>query len=130
MNEYVIYHANNFGTAGDGFTKVAVVSADSLGEAYRLTNNVEENWVDNYQVSVNSKLPKAYEGLRSTSSGDVIFDSGEGKFYFLVPIGYKNSGQTVVLDDFNIKGFLDYYSNGELFEEQGFYEEMNKREAV
>ena len=42
MNEYVIYHADNFGTAGDGFTKVAVVSANSLGEAYRLTNNVEE----------------------------------------------------------------------------------------
>ena len=126
MNEYVIYHANNFGTAGDGFTKVAVVSADSLGEAYRLSNNVEESWVDNYQV----KLSKASEGLRSTSSGDVIFNSEEGKFYFLVPIGYKNSGQTVVLDDFNIKGFLDYHSEGELFEEQGFYEEMIKREAV
>ena len=69
-------------------------------------------------------------GLRSTSSGDVIFNSDEGKFYFLVPMGYKNSGQTVVLDDFNIKGFLDYHSEGELFEEQGFYEEMIKREAV
>ena len=126
MNEYVIYHANNFGTAGDGFTKVAVVSADSLSEAYRLSNNVEENWIYNHQV----KLSKASEGLRSTSSGDVIFNSEEGKFYFLVPIGYKNSGQTVVLDDFNIKGFLDYHSEGELFEEQGFYEEMNKREAV
>ena len=126
MNEYVIYHANNFGTAGDGFTKVAVVSADSLSEAYRLSNNVEENWIYNHQV----KLSKASEGLRSTSSGDVIFNSDEGKFYFLVPIGYKNSGQTVVLDDFNIKGFLDYHSEGELFEEQGFYEEMIKREAV
>lgn len=126
MNDYVIYHANNFGTAGDGFTKVAVVSADSLSEAYRLSNNVEENWIYNHQV----KLSKASEGLRSTSSGDVIFNSEEGKFYFLVPIGYKNSGQTVVLDDFNIKGFLDYHSEGELFEEQGFYEEMNKREAV
>ena len=126
MNDYVIYHANNFGTAGDGFTKVAVVSADSLSEAYRLSNNVEENWIYNHQV----KLSKASEGLRSTSSGDVIFNSDEGKFYFLVPIGYKNSGQTVVLDDFNIKGFLDYHSEGELFEEQGFYEEMNKREAV
>ena len=126
MNDYVIYHANNFGTAGDGFTKVAVVSADSLSEAYRLSNNVEENWIYNHQV----KLSKASEGLRSTSSGDVIFNSDEGKFYFLVPIGYKNSGQTVVLDDFNIKGFLDYHSEGELFEEQGFYEEMIKREAV
>ena len=126
MNDYVIYHANNFGTAGDGFTKVAVVSADSLSEAYRLSNNVEENWIYNHQV----KLSKASEGLRSTSSGDVIFNSEEGKFYFLVPIGYKNSGQTVVLDDFNIKGFLDYHSEGELFEEQGFYEEMIKREAV
>lgn len=130
MNDYVIYHANNFGTAGDGFTKVAVVSADSLSEAYRLSNNVEESWVDNSQVTVNSKLPKANEGLRSTSSGDVIFDSDEGKFYFLVPMGYENDGQTVPLDNFNIEGFLDYYSNGELFEEDGFYEERLKKEAV
>ena len=130
MNEYVIYHANNFGTAGDGFTKVAVVSADSLSEAYRLSNNVEESWVDNHQVTVNSELPKASEGLRSTSSGDVIFDSDEGKFYFLVPMGYENDGQTVPVDNFNIEGFLDYYSNGELFEEDGFYEERLKNEAV
>tara|TARA_R100000329_G_scaffold117324_1_gene96558 strand:- start:943 stop:1335 length:393 start_codon:yes stop_codon:yes gene_type:complete len=130
MNDYVIYHADNFGTSGDGFTKVAVVSANSLSEAYRLTNNVEESWVDNHQVTVSDKAPYNVNGLRSTSSGDVIFNSDEGKFYFLVPMGYKNSGQTVVLDDFNIKGFLDYYSEGELFEEQGFYEEMNKREAV
>ena len=126
MNEYVIYHANNFGTAGDGFTKVAVVSADSLGEAYRLSNNVEESWIYNHQV----KLSKASEGLRSTSSGDVIFDSDEGKFYFLVPMGYENDGQTVVLDDFNIKGFLDYHSEGEPFEEDGFYEERLKKEVV
>ena len=55
MNDYVIYHANNFGTAADGFTKVAVVSANSLGEAFRLTNNVEESWVDNYQVTVSDE---------------------------------------------------------------------------
>lgn len=131
MNDYVIYHANNLGTAADGFTKVAVVSAHSLGEAFRLSNNIEESWVDNCDVfSVNDELLYSVNGLRSTSSGDVIFNSDEGKFYFLVPMGYKNSGQTVVLDDFNIKGFLDYYSEGELFEEQGFYEEMIKREAV
>jgi len=130
MNEYVIYHANNFGTANDGFTKVAVVSADSLGEAYRLSNNVEESWVDNYQVSVSDKAPYSVNGLRSTSSGDVIFDSDEGKFYFLVPMGYENDGQTVPVDNFNIEGFLDYYSNGELFKEDGFYEERLKKEAV
>ena len=116
MNDYVIYHANNLGTAADGFTKVAVVSANSLGEAFRLSNNIEESWVDNCNVfSVNDELLYSVNGLRSTSSGDVIFDSNEGKFYFLVPMGYENDGETVPVDNFNIKGFLDFYSNGVLF---------------
>ena len=130
MNDYVIYHANNLGTAADGFTKVAVVSANSLGEAFRLSNNVEESWVDNYQVSVNEELPYHVNGLRSTSSGDVIFDSNMGEFYFLVPMGYENDGETVPVDNFNIKGFLDFYSNGVLFKEDGFYEERLKREVL
>lgn len=131
MNDYVIYHANNLGTAADGFTKVAVVSAHSLGEAFRLSNNIEESWVDNCDVfSVNDELLYSVNGLRSTSSGDVIFDSNEGKFYFLVPMGYENDGDTVPVDDFNIKGFLDFYSNGVLFKEDGFYEERLKREVL
>lgn len=131
MNDYVIYHANNLGTAADGFTKVAVVSAHSLGEAFRLSNNIEESWVDNCDVfSVNDELLYSVNGLRSTSSGDVIFDSNEGKFYFLVPMGYENDGDTVPVDDFNIKGFLDFYSNGVLFKEDGFYEERLKKEVL
>ena len=131
MNDYVIYHANNLGTAADGFTKVAVVSAHSLGEAFRLSNNIEESWVDNCDVfSVNDELLYSVNGLRSTSSGDVIFDYNEGKFYFLVPMGYENDGDTVPVDDFNIKGFLDFYSNGVLFKEDGFYEERLKREVL
>ena len=131
MNDYVIYHANNLGTAADGFTKVAVVSAHSLGEAFRLSNNIEESWVDNCNVfSVNDELLFNVNGLRSTSSGDVIFDSNEGKFYFLVPMGYENDGDTVPVDDFNIKGFLDFYSNGVLFKEDGFYEERLKKEVL
>ena len=131
MNDYVIYHANNLGTAADGFTKVAVVSAHSLGEAFRLSNNIEQSWVDNCDVfSVNDELLYSVNGLRSTSSGDVIFDSNEGKFYFLVPMGYENDGDTVQVDDFNIKGFLDFYSNGVLFKEDGFYEERLKKEVL
>tara|TARA_R100001082_G_scaffold108099_1_gene82889 strand:- start:3545 stop:3940 length:396 start_codon:yes stop_codon:yes gene_type:complete len=131
MNDYVIYHANNLGTAADGFTKVAVVSAHSLGEAFRLSNNIEESWVDNCDVfSVNDELLFSVNGLRSTSSGDVIFDSNEGKFYFLVPMGYENDGDTIPVDDFNIKGFLDFYSNGVLFKEDGFYEERLKKEVL
>jgi hypothetical protein len=131
MNDYVIYHANNLGTAADGFTKVAVVSAHSLGEAFRLSNNIEQSWVDNCDVfSVNDELLYSVNGLRSTSSGDVIFDSNEGKFYFLVPMGYENDGDTVPVDDFNIKGFLDFYSNGVLFKEDGFYEERLKKEVL
>ena len=131
MNDYVIYHANNLGTAADGFTKVAVLSAHSLGEAFRLSNNIEESWVDNCDVfSVNDELLYSVNGLRSTSSGDVIFDSNEGKFYFLVPMGYENDGDTVPVDNFNIKGFLDFYSNGVLFKEDGFYEERLKKEVL
>ena len=95
MNDYIIYHANNFSTAGDGFTEVAVVSAYNMSDAYRLSNNIESSWIENPEVLLQCELPKGQDGLRSTSSGDVIFDPTDEKFYFLVPMGYENSGDTI-----------------------------------
>ena len=119
MKDYIVYHANEFGTAGAGFTEVAVVSADSLSQAYQLTNNIEESWVENYQVKISEQ--EFSNGLRSTSSGDVIFDPETEEYFFLVPMGYQNSGDTVVLDKFDIDGFTEFTSNGEEFDDKGYY---------
>ena len=119
MKDYIVYHANKFGTAGAGFTEVAVVSADSLSQAYQLTNNIEESWVENYQVKISEQ--EFSKGLRSTSSGDVIFDPETEEYFFLVPMGYQNSGATVVLDKFDIDGFTEFTSKGEKFDDRNYY---------
>ena len=129
MNDYIIYHANNFSTAGDGFTEVAVVSAYNMSNAFRLSNNIESSWIENPEVLLQCELPEGQDGLRSTSSGDVIFDPTDEKFYFLVPMGYENSGDTVPVDNFNLDGFLDFESNGVLYKEDGFYNERCKEVA-
>ena len=77
MNDYIIYHANNFSTAGDGFTEVAVVSAYNMSDAYRLSNNIESSWIENPEVLLQCELPKGQDGLRSTSSGDVTTSSSD-----------------------------------------------------
>lgn len=119
MKDYIVYHANEFGTAGAGFTEVAVVSADSLSQAYQLTNNIEESWVENYQVKISEQ--EFSKGLRSTSSGDVIFDPETEEYFFLVPMGYQNCGDTVALDQFDIDGFTEFTSKGEKFDDRNYY---------
>jgi len=127
-----VFQANEFGDNTMGYTKVADVNVDTIVEAFRLTNNINGSWSrgpefeyegnkivnDDYdpRVKITTDLPinkKTNEvmGLRSTSSGDVIYDGN--KHWFLVPIGagrtgpvYKTHGETVAIDNFNIFGFI------------------------
>ena len=119
MKDYIVYHANKFGTAGAGFTEVAVVAAENLSQAFQLTNNIDQSWVQNVQVQISEQ--EFAEGLRSTSSGDVIFNPETEKYFFLVPMGYQTKGDTVVLDKFDIDGFASFTSKGEEFDDGGYY---------
>ena len=127
-----VFHANEFSDNTKGYTKVAEVDVNTINEAYELTNNIDGSWSrgpefeyagdkivnDDYdpRIKVTADLPingKTGEvmGLRSTSSGDVIYDGN--KYWFLVPIGpmdedriYKTHGDTVAIDNFDINGFI------------------------
>ena len=127
-----VFHAKEFGDNTKGYTKVAEVNVDTINEAFRLTNNIDGSWSrgpefeyegnkivnDDYdpRIKVTTDLPinkKTNEvmGLRSTSSGDVIYDGN--KYWFLVPLGagrtgpvYKTHGETVAIDNFDIDGFI------------------------
>jgi len=118
-----VYHAKDmFESPASGFEKVAVVNVDNLNDAFRLTNNIEGSWsmgpeievdgemvvnedYDN-RVEVKKELHINYHGdgrtlgLRSTSSGDVLFDGIS--HYFLVPFTPYN---TEKIDNFSLEGF-------------------------
>jgi len=136
-----IYHANEFSNNQKGYTKVATVNVDNIRDAYELTQNLEGSWSkpatylwdgveqvneqydDRVEVHVELKTDDAGNawGLRSTSSGDVLFDGED--YYFLVPIAcgrngkfYDNTGgDTVKIYNFDISGFRydDRLSNSE-----------------
>ena len=127
-----VFHANKFGDNTKGYTKVAEIDVDTINEAYALTNNVNGSWSrgpeleydgkkfnnDDYDLRIKlttdlitNKRTGQVMGLRSTSSGDVIYDGS--KYWFLVPMGagrtgpiYKTHGDTVAIDNFDINGFI------------------------
>jgi hypothetical protein len=129
-----VFHANEFSDNTKGYTKVAEVDVDTINEAFELTNNIDGSWSRGPEFEfdgdkivngdydprikvttdlVISKRTGEPMGLRSTSSGDVIFDGNKNKYWFLVPLGpmdegtlYKTHGQTVVIDNFDINGFI------------------------
>ncbi len=125
-----IYHANEFSNNQKGYTKVATVNVDNIHEAFRLTQNLQGSW-SMPETFEDGEINKDYDsrivlqeeletdedgntwGLRSTSSGDVLFDGED--YWFLVPLHcgrdgkfYDNTyGQTVKIYNFDISGF-DY----------------------
>jgi hypothetical protein len=129
-----VFQTNEFSDNTKGYTKVAEVDVDTINEAFELTNNIDGSWSRGPEFEfdgdkivngdydprikvttdlVISKRTGEPMGLRSTSSGDVIFDGNKNKYWFLVPLGpmdegtlYKTHGQTVVIDNFDINGFI------------------------
>ena len=125
-----IYHANEFSNNQKGYTKVATVNVDNIHEAFRLTQNLQGSW-SMPETFEDGEINKDYDsrivlqeeletdedgntwGLRSTSSGDVLFDGED--YWFFVPLHcgrdgkfYDNTyGQTVKIYNFDISGF-DY----------------------
>tara|TARA_Y100000401_G_scaffold49326_1_gene38376 strand:+ start:524 stop:985 length:462 start_codon:yes stop_codon:yes gene_type:complete len=130
-----VFHANEFGDNTKGYTKVAEVNADRISDAFYYTQNlnggswsrgpefefdgkkiVNDDFHPEVKVTTDLAISKRTGepmGLRSTSSGDVIYDGNKNKYWFLVPLGpmdddilYKTHGQTVVIDNFDIDGFI------------------------
>jgi hypothetical protein len=88
MKTYTVYHCTNEESLirlwtsratmpttikREGYTQVATVTAESLDEAYRLTNSIDEPWQHN--PSVTPARPDTPE--RSTSIGDVIVEHSQ-----------------------------------------------------
>ena len=90
-----VFQANEFGNNTKGYTKVAEVDVETINEAFRLTQNIEGSWSrekvfqydgveiinEDYDPRIKvtadlivSKRTGQVMGLRSTSSGDVLFD--------------------------------------------------------
>jgi hypothetical protein len=124
-----VYHTTEFMNNEKPYTKVASINTVSFQHAYRLTNNVDEAWVDNQDVKLECELPEGHNSLRSTSSGDVmILDEGSDDelVFFLVPMGngprgnksYENSGDTEEIDNFDINGFM-YNGNHKIYAKDG-----------
>jgi len=61
--------------------KVADVKAESLEAAFCLTNNIENNWTANEEVTA------VREQIRSTSMGDVMVSNGIT--YIVADCGFK-----------------------------------------
>lgn len=136
-----IYHANQFSDNEKGYTKVATVNVDNIIDAFRLTQNLDGSW-SMPETFEDGEINKDYDsrivlwqeletdedgnawGLRSTSSGDVLFDGED--YWFLVPLHcgrdgkfYDNThGGIVKISNFDISGFEydDRLSNDEYIE--------------
>ena len=136
-----IYHANQFSDNEKGYTKVATVNVDNISDAFRLTQNLDGSW-SMPETFEDGEINKDYDsrivlwqeletdedgnawGLRSTSSGDVLFDGED--YWFLVPLHcgrdgkfYDNThGGIVKISNFDISGFEydDRLSNDEYIE--------------
>jgi len=67
------------------FQKVAHVLAENLDEVFELTNHIDHDWTKNENVFVN---PHLINQPRSTSVGDLIFDTENGVFYQVDPVGF------------------------------------------
>ena len=98
-NMIKVFHAKEFGFIESGFVQVAEMDYDGkpsmiLHHAFDKTQNIDTAW--------------SPDGHRSTSSGDVISVMQDGKevFFFLVPFGYPDATDTVVIDNFDIDGFV------------------------
>ena len=83
-----VYHSksmdNYFGKEkpkADDLELVATVNTTDLEEAFKLTNHVEGNWIENENVTA------LVERARSTSCGDVMVR--EGKAYIVAMCGFE-----------------------------------------
>lgn len=61
----------------------AIVEANDLEHAYRLTNHIDAPWTDNPEIRLAASRP------RSTSVGDLIYDPALDAFYRVADFGFE-----------------------------------------
>lgn len=71
---------------------MASVETDDMDEAFRLTNHIDSDWMENKRVK--AFVVKAFvKQARSTSVGDVFMvwkgDKGKPQSFIVAPIGFK-----------------------------------------
>lgn len=69
------------------YSHVADIECGGLEDAHRLSNNINELWIKNEEVTSISELIRFAGGCRSTSVGDII--SADGKLYVVSPFGFE-----------------------------------------
>lgn len=90
MKEYFIIHAKQGNFFANNIKKsdcqtVAILEAESLEEAYRLSQNIDTPWINGSKVT-----KKMVEQARSTSVGDIIKEIGhEGVPMMVANIGFE-----------------------------------------
>ena len=87
---FTVYHAKEptFGFGKElsfpmDYDCVAVVESETLGDTFRITNHIEENWEKNPEVILLKK-----HNNRSTSVGDIVEDA-DGKVMRCEMCGWK-----------------------------------------
>lgn len=109
---YAIYHHKNptFWEPEDDlinphdFEWIAIIDAENLEDAFRLSNSIDTPWWHNAEViSLSDKAP----GYRSTSVGDIIVEIPESvavkdmTFWFVAVAGFKKA-------KFNVKLLMNF----------------------
>jgi hypothetical protein len=98
MKKFTVYHAKKmpriFGNYPDfnmdNYEDVATVEAIDADDVFNLTNHIDHDWTTNPEVlSCNASC-------RSTSVGDVIVDTENGKAWRCVPHGWETIGWDLV----------------------------------
>lgn len=76
-------HSVSEAIAGGHFREVAVISASSIDEIFRLSNHIDDDWTQGASVL------RAADARRSTSVGDIAMDVSTGDLYACASIGWK-----------------------------------------
>nr|WP_298655906.1 hypothetical protein [uncultured Flavobacterium sp.] len=86
--KFDIYHAikGNFFAdklPAESYKKVASVNVSSLEDAYAKSQNIESTWTEHPDVITN------LTECRSTSVGDIIYNTEESQGYMVMNIGFE-----------------------------------------
>jgi hypothetical protein len=90
-DRFVEYMLNPASLHGATMRRVALIETDDPQEAYQLTNNINNSWIENSKVPPTGFDP--IKGVRSTSVGDMIVKGTPGdpgsKHLVVEPLGFR-----------------------------------------
>lgn len=72
-------------TEWDEYDIVADLEVEYLEDAFRASNHIESNWLENPEVTFTSS-----KEARSSSVGDIFSDPDSGKYWLVMPMGFED----------------------------------------